>query len=337
MLAEAAKRKGKSAPKKASQSVDPNTGQPIEVTKPQKAMTGNPANPIIVYPSTGGQPAVGDPRNPMRNSTTALLQSDTQHSGRVLSEYIDYALGKIVDPTIPAQGDRDTDNQHDNQTGNVGMDNTGSDKDTAPGGPAEMGDANQRVRRRAGKRNEYHDGMPGVWGGDDADYAEETEDRFDSLFEDENFVLVEGFNYEPAPKHIGPAGAKWVNVETLKSAKSARVRAQVMKTDGTVNSSHGPLNYKAGSAVLTGKDGSKWTVRGDIFKDTYRRHFDGSYSKKPGVKMHGYIAPADGEVDTLEGKTPVRKGDLVLRGTKGEWWAQDAEKAKTKYKIEPVR
>lgn len=340
MITEAKKAKGKKndggKPKVEKngieKEIDPATGQPVEVTKPAKAMTGNPANPVIIYPSMSGVTSPIDPRNPMRNSQVQLIQSDTEKPGMLLSEYIDYARGKLVKGmefgVIPIQGERETENQHPNHTGEVGMDDAGSDNDTPAGGPAKMGDVNQRIRRKAGKVNSYIDGMPGVWGGDDADYPAE-----DTLYEE---MLSEGFKYPDVPKHKVPEGALQIRARTVDSPN--KVSAKLMRQDGSVKIHDGKdtLNYKRGDYVLTAKEGNKWSVRGDIFRDTYHRHWNGQWSKKPDVKMKGYIADSDHDVPTIEGPVKAHKGDVVLQGTKGEWWPQPGNKAATKYKITPV-
>lgn len=175
MLTEAKKPKKREAKPKVEKSVqdtiDPNTGQPVEVTKPAKAMTGNPANVIVVYPNTNGQVSPVDPRNPMRNSQTALLQAHTEKPGMLLREYIDYARGKIVQgigqseiPKPPSQGDNGNEPMNDDKSGDLGNDTK------APTGEGKFGSADERIRKRAGKRNQYHNGIPGVWGGDNADY-----------------------------------------------------------------------------------------------------------------------------------------------------------------------
>jgi hypothetical protein len=226
MLVEAAKKakakaKSKSAGKKKSDkpkvespvqdAVDPNTGQPIEVTKPAKAMTGNPANMILVYPNTDGQTSPVDPRNPMRNSQTQMIQNSTEKHGMLLSEYIDYARGVIVNssgqlgplntPPIPIVAARDTGNLHKNQTGNIGMDNTGSEDDIAPGPTAQMGDVNERLRRQAQKRWSHYDAT----GSDTIDYAHTTHDD-GVLFEDADFYSpVSRARFDGAPvTHDGP-------------------------------------------------------------------------------------------------------------------------------------
>ncbi|OBG30239.1 RyR domain-containing protein [Mycobacterium sp. 852002-51057_SCH5723018] len=66
------------------------------------------------------------------------------------------------------------------------------------------------------------------------------------------------------------------------------------------------------------EDGKTWSVRDDIFRDTYEPDGDGRWRRKGTVQAR----PAQpGEtVDTLEGPTTAADGDWVVRGSGGEQW-----------------
>lgn len=66
------------------------------------------------------------------------------------------------------------------------------------------------------------------------------------------------------------------------------------------------------------KDGKVWSVRDDIFRDTYEPAGQGRWQRKGRVQAR----PAQpGEtVNTLEGPTTASEGDWIVRGEQGEQW-----------------
>lgn len=73
-----------------------------------------------------------------------------------------------------------------------------------------------------------------------------------------------------------------------------------------------------GDWAVSGGDGQCWSVRDDIFSDTYRR-VDGSRWERVG-EVRARPARAGEIVDTLEGQKITAAGDWVLRGENGEQW-----------------
>lgn len=65
-------------------------------------------------------------------------------------------------------------------------------------------------------------------------------------------------------------------------------------------------------------DGKLWSVRDDIFRDTYEPVGDGKWRRKGRVQARPALA---GEtINTLEGPTVAADGDWVVRGADGEQW-----------------
>ena len=66
------------------------------------------------------------------------------------------------------------------------------------------------------------------------------------------------------------------------------------------------------------EDGKVWSVRDDIFRDTYEPAGEGRWRRKGRVQAR----PAyPGEtVNTLEGPTTAAEGDWIVRGSTGEQW-----------------
>ncbi|OBA64779.1 hypothetical protein A5647_25265 [Mycobacterium sp. 1100029.7] len=66
------------------------------------------------------------------------------------------------------------------------------------------------------------------------------------------------------------------------------------------------------------EDGKVWSVRDDIFRDTYEPAGDGQWQRKG--KVQARPAYPGETVNTLEGPTTAAEGDWVVRGTSGEQW-----------------
>lgn len=77
------------------------------------------------------------------------------------------------------------------------------------------------------------------------------------------------------------------------------------------------------------EDGKVWSVRDDIFRDTYEPAGDGRWHRKGQVQAR----PAHpGEmVNTLEGPTAAAAGDWVVRGTSGEQWPVPGDEFARRY------
>ena len=77
------------------------------------------------------------------------------------------------------------------------------------------------------------------------------------------------------------------------------------------------------------EDGKVWSVRDDIFRDTYEPAGDGQWQRKGRVQAR----PAHpGEtVNTLEGPTTAAEGDWVVRGSSGEQWPVPGDEFARRY------
>ncbi|MEM6108142.1 RyR domain-containing protein [Mycobacterium sp. 050272] len=77
------------------------------------------------------------------------------------------------------------------------------------------------------------------------------------------------------------------------------------------------------------EDGKHWSVRDDIFRDTYEPAGDGQWQRKGRVQAR----PAyPGEtINTLEGPTNATEGDWVVRGASGEQWPVPGDEFARRY------
>jgi hypothetical protein len=88
------------------------------------------------------------------------------------------------------------------------------------------------------------------------------------------------------------------------------------------------MRAKAGDWAVQA-DGKVWSVRDDIFRDTYEPAGDGLWQRKGRVQAR----PArPGEtINTLEGPTSAADGDWVVRGSTGEQWPVPGEEFARRY------
>jgi hypothetical protein len=95
----------------------------------------------------------------------------------------------------------------------------------------------------------------------------------------------------------------------------------------TSDSGH-TMRASAGDWAVT-EDGKVWSIRDDIFRDTYEPAGDGQWQRKGRVQAR----PAyPGEtVNTLEGPTIAADGDWVVRGSSGEQWPVPGEEFTRRY------
>lgn len=66
------------------------------------------------------------------------------------------------------------------------------------------------------------------------------------------------------------------------------------------------------------EDGKVWSVRDDVFRQTYEPAGDGQWHRKG--RVHARPAYPGETVDTLEGPTVAAEGDWIVRGSNGEQW-----------------
>jgi hypothetical protein len=77
------------------------------------------------------------------------------------------------------------------------------------------------------------------------------------------------------------------------------------------------MHAEAGDWAIQ-EDGKVWSVRDDIFRDTYELAGDGQWRRK-GLVQARPAHPGE-PVNTLEGPTTAADGDWVVRGSIGEEW-----------------
>lgn len=100
----------------------------------------------------------------------------------------------------------------------------------------------------------------------------------------------------------------------------------------TSDSGH-TMRADAGDWAIT-EDGKVWSVRDEIFRDTYEPAGDGRWRRMGRVQARP--AQAGETVDTLEGPTTAADGDWVVRGRGGEQWPVPGEEFARRYtEIQP--
>jgi hypothetical protein len=84
-----------------------------------------------------------------------------------------------------------------------------------------------------------------------------------------------------------------------------------------------------GDWLLENAEGSRWSVRDDIFRGTYE-HVDGRSWRSTGFVMARPARPGE-TVDTLEGRAAAGVGAWIVRGERGEQWPVSAEEFRGRY------
>jgi voltage-gated potassium channel Kch len=77
------------------------------------------------------------------------------------------------------------------------------------------------------------------------------------------------------------------------------------------------------------EDGKIWSVRDDIFRETYEPAGDGQWQRKGRVQAR--LAYPGETVNTLEGPTAAAEGDWVVRGASGEQWPVPGDEFARRY------
>ncbi|BBX76129.1 hypothetical protein H7H78_03665 [Mycobacterium shinjukuense] len=114
------------------------------------------------------------------------------------------------------------------------------------------------------------------------------------------------------------------------------VTAEQRSTPWTWKSDSGHAMQASAGDWAVQSDGKTWSVRDDIFRETYEPAGDGRWRRKGWVQAR----PAHpGEtVNTLEGPTIAADGDWVVRGVDGEQWPVPADEFARRYvECHPVR
>ncbi|WP_231584525.1 hypothetical protein [Mycobacterium haemophilum] len=107
------------------------------------------------------------------------------------------------------------------------------------------------------------------------------------------------------------------------------VTAEQRQTPWTWRSDSGhTMRADAGDWAVQ-SDGKMWSVRDDIFRDTYEETGDGQWRRKGRVQARP--AQAGETVNTLEGPTTAADGDWVVRGPNGEQWPVPGDEFARRY------
>lgn len=133
------------------------------------------------------------------------------------------------------------------------------------------------------------------------------------------------------PRNIIPPEARLGATRPL--ADGNEVTAQLADADEMVQTNWGAnLQARAGrDYILTGADGERWVVRGDIFDRTYEPTANGRYRKSPNQIVGYWVTPDARTIQTLEGPVQANAGDYVMVGSIGEMWPVRPEQFARKY------
>ncbi|OBI49234.1 RyR domain-containing protein [Mycobacterium sp. E796] len=111
--------------------------------------------------------------------------------------------------------------------------------------------------------------------------------------------------------------------------RSGTVTAEQRSTPWTWTSDSGhTMRADAGDWAVQ-DDGKVWSVRDDIFRDTYEPAGDGRWRRKGRVLARP--AQAGETVNTLEGAATAAEGDWIVRGSNGEQWPVPGEEFARRY------
>ena len=108
--------------------------------------------------------------------------------------------------------------------------------------------------------------------------------------------------------------------------KALALRVEFATADGVCATLEGPVQYRAGDAILTGTRGECWPVRRDSFASSYepvpptRAGENGTYSKAPSLTFALQLdrprdVPVDWQSDPLHGQP----GDWLLQYADGSY------------------
>jgi hypothetical protein len=107
------------------------------------------------------------------------------------------------------------------------------------------------------------------------------------------------------------------------------VTAEQRNTRWTWKSDAGDTMRAAAGDWAVGGDGKLWSVRDDIFRETYEPAGAGQWRRK-GRVLARPASPGE-TVNTLEGPTTAAGGDWVVRGTNGEQWPVPGDEFARRY------
>jgi hypothetical protein len=107
------------------------------------------------------------------------------------------------------------------------------------------------------------------------------------------------------------------------------VTAEQHDTAWTWTSDSGHVMQAAAGDWAVHEDEKTWSVRDDIFRDTYEPAGGGRFRRKGVVQARP--AEAGETIDTLEGPTQAAQGDWVVRGVDGEQWPVPGDEFTRRY------
>lgn len=111
------------------------------------------------------------------------------------------------------------------------------------------------------------------------------------------------------------------NPDAFRACKKAvQVRAEFMRSSGTLHTREGLVSFHAGDVVLTGVEGERWPVPRERFDDTYEPVFptrtgqDGRYVKRPMTVLALRVGGAvDLELADGRGTLHADAGDVIVQ------------------------
>lgn len=94
---------------------------------------------------------------------------------------------------------------------------------------------------------------------------------------------------------------------------------EIAKTDGTIETLEGPVNYKAGFYIMTGPKGEQYPITPKRFNELYDDNGDGTGTPKKIIKV-AKLADHDGSVKTSWGETLhyTAGNDMIVRHGPGD-------------------
>lgn len=120
--------------------------------------------------------------------------------------------------------------------------------------------------------------------------------------------------------------------------KQGSVKAELMTQSQEWKTTTGDImRGEAGDYKITGADGSTWTIKPDIFKDTYAPvpGQPGHFAKS--VLTRAVVLAKPTTVKTLEGEGSGNAGDYLVIGAKGEQYIVSKAKFESMYKPAPEK
>lgn len=127
-------------------------------------------------------------------------------------------------------------------------------------------------------------------------------------------------------------GRGWFEVSTVAGAP---IKVQRARGDGFVTTAGGAkLRHRRGDMIAHYGRNDRGVIRRDIFRSTYEKAPGrGQYRKRGGVAMHARVVTKPRNVRTLEGRAHANRGDVEVRGTRGERWPVSRDKFGGKYRV----